>query len=347
MTAPTRPPREVVIGLDVGTTRVKAVAFGVGQEWQTTAVAEHTMQAPQPGWEVQDPDALLAAVASARRMRVAPRRCRGGGGVGGHGHARTARARRRVAAPDPARDVGRLARAPTRPARCRAEAGDELYRLTGVPVHPMTPLTKLRWFARHDAATWAAVSWWVGLKDWVLLWLTGELVTERSSAAGTGMLDLHTGDWSPVALAAAGVDAAGLPPVLPTTAVRPLAVAAATQVGLPAGTPVVVGAGDGPTANLGCGALAPGVAGLSIGTSGALRMALDAARLDAAGSLFCYPLTDSVWVAGGPISNGGNVVRWAGRSLAPDLVGAAGAGEGDDASLALAATAPGRGARGW
>ncbi len=119
-----------------------------------------------------------------------------------------------------------------------------------------------------------------------------------------------------------------------------MAAPAATQVGLPAGTPVVVGAGDGPAANLGCGALAPGVAGLSIGTSGALRMSLDAPRLDAAGTLFCYPLTDSVWVAGGPISNGGNVVRWAGRSLAPDLVGAAGAGEGDDALLALAATAP-------
>ena len=65
MTAPTRPPREVVIGLDVGTTRVKAVAFGVGHEWQLAAVAEHAMQTPQPGWEVQDPDALLAAVASA------------------------------------------------------------------------------------------------------------------------------------------------------------------------------------------------------------------------------------------------------------------------------------------
>ena len=340
MTASPRPPREVVIGLDVGTTRVKAVAFGIGQEWQLAAVAEHAMQTPRPGWEVQDPDALLSAAAHALGECVS--RLDGAEVVGVsvatamHGLLGLDAGLR----PRTALVTWADSRAADEARALRGEGGDELYRLTGVPVHPMTPLTKLRWFARHDAATWASVSWWVGLKDWVLLWLTGELVTERSSAAGTGMLDLHTGDWSPVALAAAGVEAARLPPVLPTTAVRPLAATAATRVALPAGTPVVVGAGDGLSANLGCGALAPGVAGLSIGTSGALRMALDAPRLDAAGTLFCYPLTDSVWVAGGPISNGGNVVRWAGRSLAPDLVGAAGAGTGDDALLALAATAP-------
>ena len=106
---------------------------------------------------------------------------------------------------------------------------------------------------------------------------------------------------------------------------------------------MVVGAGDGPSANLGCGALAPGMAGLSMGTSGALRMALDAPRLDAARDALLLPAHRliSVWVAGSPIGgDGGNVVRWAGRSLAPDLVGAAAAGEGNDALLALAATAP-------
>ena len=56
----------------------------------------------------------------------------------------------------------------------------------------MTPLSKLMWFARHDPATWMAARWWVGLKDWILLWLTGRVVTELSSASGTGLLDMST-----------------------------------------------------------------------------------------------------------------------------------------------------------
>jgi gluconokinase len=53
------------------------------------------------------------------------------------------------------------------------------------------------------------------------------------------------------------------------------------------------------------GALAPGVAGLSLGTSGAARMPVDAPRVDRDRTVFCFALTDSVWVVGGAISNGG------------------------------------------
>src|SRR6185295_7427692 len=115
-----------------------------------------------------------------------------------------------------------------------------------------------------------------------------------------------------------------------------LAAAPARQIGLPAGTPVAVGAADGPLGNLGTGALAPGIAGLSVGTSGAIRMAVDGPRVDHHQTLFCYALTDDVWVVGGAVSNGGGVVRWAGRSLVPDV-----AAVGSDAAvLELAASVP-------
>jgi gluconokinase len=215
-----------------------------------------------------------------------------------------------------------------------------LHAATGVPVHPMSPLAKLRWFERHDPATWARARWWVGVKELLLVWLTGSLATERSSASGTGLLDVVTGRWSPTALAAAGVDADRLPEVLPTTATLALAGPAATGVGLPAGTPVVAGAADGPLANLGSGALAPGTAGLSLGTSGAVRMAVDSPRVDDRGRSFCYSLTDELWVIGGAVSNGAGVLRWAGSALAPDLAGGDGDEAGDAALLALAAGAP-------
>ena len=82
---------------------------------------------------------------------------------------------------------------------------------------------------------------------------------------------------------------------------------------------VVVGAGDGPLANLGLGAVAPGVAACSIGTSGALRVMVDRPAVDPHGRVFCYALTAHRWVVGGAINNGGVVLEWAGGALAPDL----------------------------
>jgi gluconokinase len=177
-----------------------------------------------------------------------------------------------------------------------------------------------------------------GLKDYVLATLTGTLVTELSSASGTAMLDLSTRDWNPAAVELAGIRADQLPPILPTTAVLDLSADAAARVGLPAGTPVVVGAGDGPLGNVGTQAMEPGIVGLSLGTSGALRMVVPQPVLDPDGRLFCYALTDSQWIVGGAVSNGGIVVRWAG-----DVFGdprAAGDLRDDAELLALAQAVP-------
>jgi gluconokinase len=98
---------------------------------------------------------------------------------------------------------------------------------------------------------------------------------------------------------------------------------------------VIAGAGDGPLANLGVGAVEPGVAACSIGTSGALRLMVDEPRIDPARRVFCYLLEPGRWVTGGAINNGGAVLRWAGEALAPDL------GEHpEEELLALAAEVP-------
>jgi gluconokinase len=125
--------------------------------------------------------------------------------------------------------------------------------------------------------------------------------------------------------------------VLPTTAVLKLTAQAGRKLGLPQGLPVAVGAADGPLGNLGTGAISPGVAGLSLGTSGAVRMVVSEPSFDADGRLFCYALTDEVWVIGGAISNGGITLRWAGETFAPDLVRE---GHADADVLELAGRAP-------
>ncbi|HSK26105.1 MAG TPA: gluconokinase [Jiangellales bacterium] len=334
------PSGEVVIGLDVGTTATKAVAFELGTEWRYTALREYPLTAPQPGWQVQDPGAISTAVVEALTECVAA--------VGGapvlavsvstamHGL---------VGLDDRREPLTSLitwadARSADEARGLRAsDLATQLYRVSGTPIHPMTPLTKIMWYSRREPVFSARVRWWAGLKDFVLSVLVGEVVTELSSASGTAMIDMATRDWNPSAVDLAGISLDQLPPILPTTATRGLSPAVAAAVGLPAGLPVVVGAGDGPLGNVGTGAMTPGVAGLSLGTSGAVRMVVPGPTLDPAGRLFCYALTDTQWIMGGAVSNGGVVVRWAGEVFGRGLAAADGRTH-DEELLALAEAVP-------
>lgn len=335
-----RLPAQVVIGLDVGTTSAKAVAFGMGSPWRHVSSREYPLLEPAPGWQVQDPQAVVAATeaalaqtvaASAGAEIVAVSLSTAMHGLIGLDEAMAPRTPLLTWADSRATDISQELR--------RSGVGAELHQITGTPVHPMTPLVKIMWMCRNDPDTWARVRWWAGLKDYLLWRLTGTLATETSSASGTGLMDRATGDWSPTAVQVSGAALDQLPPILPTTTVLRLSAAVARRLGLPAGTPLVVGAADGPLANLGVDAMEPGVAALSLGTSGAVRMIVPdpPRRLDPA--LFCYALAPGAWALGGAIANGGIVVRWAGAALAPDLSGPDGHAS-DDRLLQMAADVP-------
>jgi gluconokinase len=330
----------VIIGVDVGTTAVKVAAFGVNDAPSDlpTALREYPLEQAQPGWQVQEPRTLLAAIDSAIADCVARLRdvrvlaislstaMHGLVGLDAQYHPVTPL----VTWADSRAD------GEARELRTQGLARELLHR-TGTPVHPMSPLVKLIWFTRHEPKISSKVRWWAGLKTYVLHHLTGELVTELSSASATGLLNLKSRDWDAQSLDLAGIRAEQLPPVLPTTTVLKLTGDAGRRIGLPADLRVAVGAADGPLGNLGTGAITHGVAGLSLGTSGAVRMAVPEPRFDAEGRLFCYALTSDVWVIGGAISNGGITLRWAGETFAPDLVAE---GHADVEVLELAAQAP-------
>ncbi|NLF06241.1 MAG: sugar kinase, partial [Actinomycetales bacterium] len=313
MTVSTPPPAEVMIGVDVGTTAAKVAAFGLGSPWRHVAVREYPLLEPRPGYQVQDPETIAAATLSALADAVAAAR-----GASVVALSVSTAMHGLIGLDATMTPVTPLltwadARSAEQAAALRASGEAlEIHALTGTPVHSMTPLTKLMWFAEHDATTAGRVRWWVGLKDYVLWRLTGTLATELSSASGTALLDRRTRQWSERATSLAGITEDQLPDILPTTASLGLSRAVATRVGLPINTPVVVGAADGPLGNLGTGALDPGVVGLSLGTSGAARMVVAAPPEHLDPSLFCYALTADAWVVGGAVSNGGVVVRWAG-----------------------------------
>jgi gluconokinase len=84
----------------------------------------------------------------------------------------------------------------------------------------------------------------------------------------------------------------------------------ADSLGIDAGTPCVIGGSDGCLANLGSNAVMPGDVSLTIGTSGAVRMIVNKPSVDERQHLFNYILDDSLYVSGGPINNGGILLKW-------------------------------------
>lgn len=328
----------LIVALDVGTTTAKAIVVDPDSPFRLSAFREYRLSEPHPRWQVQAPSMVLRAIDEALKEAVAGCRGRDVGviGVGSAMHGLVGL----DADMRPVTDI--LTWADT---RAHAEARElrekgrslSLLRLSGTPLHPMSPMVKLRWFARHDRDTAARVRWWVGLKDLVLLHLTGRLVTELSTASASGLLDVNSRDWAPSLLDLAAVSREQLPDVLPTTALLELAPGPAARIGLPAGTPVNVGATDGPLGNLGTGAIGTGIAGLSMGTSGAVRITVSGPRFAESDALFCYALTDDMWVVGGSTSNGGVVMRWAADTFASDIPEGP---ERDSQLMALAATAP-------
>ncbi len=329
---------EVVLGVDIGTTATKVVAVDVGRRSQTFGEVGYPLDEPEPGAAVQDPELILRAVLATVGRAAAAVRAAGATVAG----LSVSSAMHSLLALDAAGSplTPSITWADTRAAavaeRLRAAPGGlELHRRTGTPLHPMAPLPKLVWLRETEPRTFASARTWCGIKEYVVSRLTGRLVTDHSLASGTGLLAMSTLDWDGVAMGLAGIDRELLPPLVPAEHVLAgLTAPSADALGLPAGTPLVVGAGDGPLANLGVGAIRPGVAVCSIGTSGALRLTVERPGVDPLGRVFCYALTAGRWVIGGAVNNGGVVVDWVGDALAPDLGGDV------DALLRLAATTP-------
>jgi gluconokinase len=310
----------VIVGVDLGTTSTKAVAFDSGGRELASASAGYPLNEPHPGWAEQDPEQILDAVLTSVRTVVSEV----DGRVDGLSFSSAMHTLVGLDA-DGAPMTPSLSWADSRSAaqaeRLRSAAGGlALHRRTGTPLHPMAPLPKLVWFHEQQPELFERVAFWVGIKEFVLSRICGALVTDHSLASGTGLMDIGTLAWDSEALQLAGIAPEQLPELVPTTTVLSgLSAPVADRLGLPAGTPVVVGAGDGPLANLGLGAVDPGVAACSIGTSGALRVMVEKPAVDPLGGVFCYALTEHRWVVGGAINNGGIVLDWAGRALAPDL----------------------------
>ena len=311
---------DVVIGIDTGTTATKGVAAGPDGGMRALTSVHYPLSVPGPGRAELDPGRLCDAAVKALCDVAA--RCREQGdrvravSLSAFLHAL-------VPMDTAGRPLGPLVTwADGRAARqsekiVAAGLARTLQARTGTPVHPMSPLAKLAWWRDDDPETLRGTARWGGVKELILAALAdAPFLVDLSIASGTGLYDIHERRWDPEALELAGVRPGQLAEVRPTTERLRLRRDVADAAGLPADTPLIIGAADGPLANLGVGATPAGVAAVSLGTSGALRTVVDRPTADRAGRLFCYALTEDRWVIGGAVNNAGSVVRWAGESFA-------------------------------
>ena len=330
---------DVVIGIDTGTTATKAVAAGMDGEVRAVTSVHYPLSVPGPGRAELDPARLRDAAVEA--LVTVARECRE---RGDRVLAVSLSAFLHGLAPMDAdgNPLGPLITWADNRSSAQSDAIAEsgrakaLQARTGTPVHPMAPLAKLAWWRATEPETLRGTPRWGGVKEIVLSGLAREgFVVDLSIASGTGLYDLHERRWDPESLDIAGITADRLAEVVPTTTALKLHSEVSGAAGLPPDTPLIIGAADGPLANLGVGATPAGVAAVSLGTSGALRTVVGAPTADKAGRLFCYALTEDRWVLGGAINNAGSVVRWAGQTMAEgfDRPGA----EGEEADVRDAA----------
>jgi len=303
-----------VIGVVIGTTATKAVVFDLRGRVVAHRNVGYPLLTPTPATAEQDPDEIHRAVVAAIRDAVLSAR------VAPDDIACVAFSAAMHSIIAVAADGTALTRSITwadnRAARwaerIRAERdGMAIYRRTGTPIHPMSPLVKLAWLRDEQPKVFAAAARFVGIKEYVFNRLFGRYVVDHSIASATGLFNLATLDWDDGALEVAGVSRERLSALVPTTYhLEGLDRRVAAELGIDAATPFVVGANDGSLSNVGVNAIQPGEVAVTIGTSGAMRTVVGQPVTDPEGRTFCYALTDRHWVIGGPVNNGGIIFRW-------------------------------------
>ena len=195
-----------------------------------------------------------------------------------------------------------------------SELGKEIYLRTGTPIHPMSPLCKLRWMQSHNPALLEQAFKFVGIKEYILFHLTGEWWVDHSIASATGLFNLTDRTWDMQALSWAGVIKEQLPQ--PVSTFHRLK---ANHSDLPGNLPLLIGASDGCLANIGSGGILWGDITLTIGTSGAIRELVHEPTVDPKMRLFTYILDEEHFVIGGPINNGGKVLDWYKKAFLPEV----------------------------
>lgn len=305
-----------LLGLDIGITGCKAVAFSLDGQALAQAYREYRLYQPQPGWMELDPTEVWQAVTEviARVTSAVPDDPVAALSVSTHGESVL-----------PIDAAGRpLARFITA-IDTRAEAQtrwwaehvgrEHIFQITGMPLHPMYTVNKLMWLRDNDPAVFHASSRFLCMQDFVFHQLGLPPAMDYSLAARTMAFDINRLTWSDEILDKAHIDAVRFSPPLPSgSIVGAIPLPAIDALGLGRGAVAVTGGHDQPAGALGCGAVAAGISMDSTGTVECVgvaspRLVLDPILLQS--NLPVAPHTaPGMTMVLGYSSTGGALLRW-------------------------------------
>jgi xylulokinase len=277
--------QDVLVGLDVGTTGVKAVAVSPDGRVVAAASEEYPLSTPQPGWAEQEPeDWWRAAEACLSRLPTGPI------GLSGQMHGLVVLdADNRVLRPA---ILWNDQRTGAECAEIEAAVGlARLIDLTGNRALTGFTAPKLLWLRRHEPDVYARITHVLLPKDYVRLRLTGEHAIDAADASGTLLFDVRRRRWSEEVCEALDVPLAWLPPVHESTE--------------------IAGAGDQAAGALGVGIVSPGPVSVVLGTSGVVFAVLPAYKPDAEARVhvFCHAVPGT-WHAMGVMLSAAGSLAW-------------------------------------
>jgi len=318
------------LGIDIGTSSVKAVVINEAGDVIDQAAAPLAVSRPQPLWSEQEPADWWAATNRAVLDLSPDRRAKVRGiGLSGQMHGATLLgARDEVLRPAILWNDGRSFE------QCSAlEAAEpRLHEITGNLAMPGFTAPKLSWVRTHEPDIFSRISRVLLPKDYVRLLMTGDAASDMSDSAGTLWLDVKKRAWSPELLEATGLTERQMPKLFEGSDVTGVLRAdVASTWGMPF-VPVAGGGGDNAAGAVGVGVIRPGDAFLSLGTSGVLFLSGDRFLPNPGQAVhaFCHALPDR-WHQMTVMLSAASCVDWAAR-----LTGVHDAGE-------LIALAEGRG----
>ena len=303
-----------LMGIDVGTTGCKVVAFDETGQVLAQAGREYPLITPQPGWYELDPERVWADVSDCLRevnalIKADPVSALA---ISSQGEAMTpiTRAGEILANSPISSDIRNIKQTAAMEAVLGAR---RIFAITGQPMSPIYTLPKVLWW-RDNAPEIVERAWkFLCYVDFVAWKLGVEAAIDYSMAARTLALDVHALDWSDEMLAAGGVRRDQLAKPVPSgTIIGEIPRRLANELGFGGAVKVVSGGHDQPAGALGAGVLQAGRAMLSIGTTEALVAVTDAPRMEMlASNVSCYPhAAPGKFIALTGNQTGGRLLRW-------------------------------------
>ncbi len=306
------------LGLDLGTSELKALLLKNDHSVVGTARAPLTVKRPEPLWSEQSPDqwwrALEIVMDDLQQRFPKALALVQAIGLSGQMHGATLLGQEdEVLRPCILWNDGRSG------PQCEGlhQRIPALTDITGNLALPGFTAPKLQWVRENEPECFAKLQRVLLPKDWLRLKLTGRAASDMSDAAGTLWLDTGRRDWSDEMLAATGLTRDHMPALVEGNALSAhLLPELARRWGLPDGTPVAGGAGDNAASAVGMGLVRPGQGFVSLGTSGVVFVSGDQFQPNPGQALhtFCHALPGQ-WHHMSVMLSAASALTWATRML--------------------------------